>query len=173
MRHRILLATIGVAAMTTSGCAHSVPVSGAPSASADVSAAPPPGFEPKWSAVIRAVTQNRFSAPDSTRNTNYGAFQWTHADIPSRSNVNITYNFSGPERELSWAIMFGNCGSATLPLVPMSNFPELEVTGGQANFNSMLTLELPVSGEYHVAVYKDRRGTEESMVGCGNLKRTR
>jgi hypothetical protein len=55
----------------------------------------------------------------------------------------------------------------------MSNFPELEVTGGQANFNSVLTLELPVSGEYHVAVYKDRRGTEESMVGCGNLKRTR
>jgi hypothetical protein len=55
----------------------------------------------------------------------------------------------------------------------MSNFPEIEVTGGQANFNSVLTLELPVSGEYHVAVYKDRRGTEESMVGCGNLKRTR
>jgi hypothetical protein len=169
----MILATIGVVATTTSGCAHSVPVSGAPSAAAEVSAAVPAGMEPKWSAVIRAVTQARFNAPDSTRNTNYGSIQWTHADIPSRSNVNLVYNYSGAERDLSWAILFGNCGSATLPLMPMSNFPELEVTAGQANFNSVLSLEMPVSGEYHVEIYKDRRGGEESVVGCGNLKRTR
>lgn len=173
MKHRMLLATIGVAAMSNLACAHSVPVSGAPSASAGVSNGPPAGFEPKWSAVIRAVAQNRFNAPDSTRTTNYGSFQWTPGDIPSRSNVNLVYNYSGSERDLSWAILFGNCGSATLPLLPMSNFPELEVTAGQANFNSVLTLELPVSGEYHVEVYKDRRGGEESVLGCGNLKRTR
>lgn len=173
MRHRMLLTTISVAAMTATGCSHSAPVSSAPSASAGVSATARPGYEPKWSAVIRAVTQNKFSAPDSTRNTNYGSIQWSRGDIPSRTNVNLTYNYAGSERDLSWAILFGNCGAATVPLMPLSNFPELEVTAGQASFNSVLSLELPVSGEYHIEIYKDRRGTDDSIVGCGNFKRTR
>lgn len=171
MNYRRMLGSLVVALIGTAACAHSVPVSGASPAEPSASASAVPGMEPKWTAVIRAVAQNRFNAPDSTRATNYGSIQWTRGDIPTRSSVNLVYNYSGSERDLSWAILYGSCGNATLPLMPMSNFPELEVTAGQANFNSMLSLELPVSGEYHVQVYKDRRGGEESVVGCGNLKR--
>ena len=131
--------------------------------------------EPRWTASIQSVKEDRINvAPDSVREKSFGSAQWTRGSGPTLSIINLTFSYSGPERDLAWAILFGPCGSASLPLIPMSNFPELNVnTGGRAQVNATLSVELPASGTFHIDIYKDRAGAVESVVACGNLRQGR
>lgn len=127
---------------------------------------------PKWSANINMVHEDRVSAHgDSLRGRSYGSAEWIVGETPGSSIVNLTFTNSGEARELSWAILFGRCRSATLPVLPISTFPELDMTGGGAvNVTAVLLTELPRSGQYHINVYSDRAGGEESVIACGDLR---
>ena len=163
----MFLAALGIAAIGITACSNAVPVTGAPGPAALVASS----GEPRWTTVIQQVAQSRFNAPDSSRDRSYGSAEWTRGSGPAESKVNLAFTYSGPERDLSWAILFGRCGSATLTLVPKSSFPELEVAGGgKAQLNATLSVELPTSGIYHIDIYKDRTGGAESLIGCGNFK---
>lgn len=167
MNHGMLLTTFAAAAaLGLTACSKTVPVEGAPRPSASVS----PG-ERTWTTTIQQVDQSRFNAPDSTRDRSHGSAQWSRGDGPTLSRVNLVFQYGGTERDLSWAILFGNCGNASLPVLPLSAFPELDVTGaGRARFDATLSVELPTSGTFHIDIYKNRQGGAESLVGCGNLK---
>lgn len=167
MKHGMVWAALGIAALGITACSSTGPVTGAPSpvASAGLSG------EPRWTTTIQQEAQSRFNAPDSSRDRSYGSAEWRRGNGPTLSNVNLAFSYSGPERDLSWAILFGRCGSASLTVLPRSSFPELEVSGGgKAQLNATLSIELPTSGLYHIDIYKDRTGGAESLVGCGNLK---
>src|SRR5438045_7065916 len=168
MRNGMILLAIGASALTVAACSSTAPVNGAPSPQRSVSS--PPGSGARWTASIRSVTRNRFDAPDSTRDRSYGTARWTRADLPSQSNVSVSFSYGGPERVLAWAILFGNCGTGSMTLMPLSTFPELEVTGGKAQIEATLPLEFATSGTYHIDLYRDRQGAAESVVGCGNLR---
>jgi hypothetical protein len=114
---------------------------------------------PTWTANIRGVAQSRFNAPDSTRVHSYGSARWTPGNSSTLSVVNVAFAYDGPEHFLSWAILFGGCGTASLPLETLSSFPEIDVSsGGRGVVNATLFIEFPESGTYHVEIYKDRRG---------------
>jgi hypothetical protein len=167
MKHGMFLATLGAGALGLTACSQTVPMNGAAEPAASVSSLREPG----WTASIKSVTESHFNVADSTRDRSYGSAQWSRGDRPTLSRVNLAFSYGGTERELSWAILFGSCGTASLPLIPISNFPELEVGGGgHAQVDATLSLELPTSGTYHIDIYRDRRGGAESLVGCGNLK---
>jgi len=163
------LAEFGAGALVIFACSSAVPVSGAPKPDASVSL---PSGEPHWNVTIRSVPHPRFDQPDSSaRERSYGSAVWSRGERPSLSKVSITFSYGGPERSLSWAILFGNCGTGSMTLLPISNFPEIEVgSGGHADVEATLTLELPTSGNYHLDIYRDRQGSPESVVGCGNLR---
>jgi hypothetical protein len=81
------------------------------------------------------------------------------------------FTYSGNERYLSWAIIAGSCGTPALALIPMSNFPELNIGGGgRAQVTTSLPIEFPTSGSYHVDVYRSRQQSIDQLVACGNLK---
>jgi hypothetical protein len=96
---------------------------------------------------------------------------WTPGEGPRLTNASVVFTYAGQERFLSWAIVAGSCGSPSLPLIPLSNFPELNISGGgRATVTTSLPLEFPTTGSYHVDVYKDRQGGMDALVACGNLK---
>jgi hypothetical protein len=167
MKHGMFLATLGAGALGLIACSPAVPVSGAANPAASVSSS----AEPRWTTSIQPVTLTHFNVQDSTSDRGYGSAQWSRGDIPALSRVNLVFTFAAAQRNLSWAILFGTCGSASLPLIPVSSFPELEVgAGGRAEVSATLSLEFPTSGTYHIEIYTDRQGGPESLVGCGNLK---
>ena len=127
---------------------------------------------PKWTASVQSVREDRINiSPDSVREKSFGSFQWTPGAGPTMSNVSLTFNYTGPERDLSWAILFGTCGNASLPIVPLATFPELNVAGnGRGQTAGTIAIEFPVTGTFHVDIYKDRTGSLESVVACGNMR---
>ena len=131
-----------------------------------------PGQSPtRWTTTLQQVNEGKFDRPDSTRDRSFGSVSWTEGPSPAISRVRLSYTHGGPERDLSWAILFGRCGTASMPVAARSNFPELDLSGGgKADAEITLALELPKSGVYHVDVYKDREGALAGLVACGNLK---
>ena len=153
MRYPLLLATLGAATLVSSAFAQNPPL---------------------WKSTLRMVQEDRISdSPDSVRThgSAFGSAVWTYGDDPSNSVVELTFNYGGKERDLSWAILFGRCRSASLPIAPLSSFPELNMTGGgPVHVTATLATELPHRGQYHVEIYRDREGGEQAVVACGEFK---
>ncbi len=163
----LFIAAAGAGTMSLAACSHSVPVGGPVTPSGSISSA----GAPRWTARLTSVMQSRGDIRQSTQDKSYGSAEWTDADVVSLSKVNLVFTYSGNERDLSWAILPGACGSASLPLLPLSNFPELSLAGGgRAQLTATLPIDLPTVGTYHIDLYRDRLGGIESVVGCGNLK---
>ena len=169
MKQRMFVATLSAGALALTACAHTVPVEGGVTPAASVSTGSASGG--RWTARVTSVMQNRGDVGQSTRDNSYGSAEWTRGAGPTLSTVDLTFTYSGPERDLSWALVAGNCGMAALPLIPMANFPSLNVgSGGRAQVTATLPIDLPQSGTYHVDIYKDRSGNAVSLVGCGNFR---
>lgn len=166
MKHAIRASALGMG-FGIAALAHAAPLGGSPEPASSISVQ----GERKWTTTIQPVNQFRFNAADSTRDRSYGNAQWSAGMTPMQSNVNLVFSYAGTERGLTWAILFGRCGIASLPVVPTSTFPELDVSGGgRAQLNATIPIELPTSGTYHIELYKDRTGGAESMVACGNFR---
>jgi hypothetical protein len=167
MNQRILLATFGAGVFGIAACAHTVPVNGASTPSTSVAST----GAARWSARISSVTQNRSDIAQATRDNSYGSAEWTRGNGPTLSAVNLVFTYAGQDRDLYWALVAGSCGTSAIPLLPLSNFPELNVgSGGRAEVTTSLPLEMPASGSYHVDIYRDRSGGPETLVGCGNFR---
>ena len=160
-----------LAAVSTAACATSAS-SGGSIATAQSVGEPP---QPRWSGNIRANIVDKLDESDtSSTQKNYGShgsLVWTYGATPDQSTATIDFTYSGTERELTWGIFFGPCGNASLPVVTLSVFPELEMSsGGHTKVVAALSTELPLTGAFHVEVFRDRSGSQEFSVGCGNLK---
>ncbi len=167
MKDLVIRSAVVAAVLVFAACSHSAP---------NPDFATPLALEAngRWTANIKPATQDRLSARDSTGGRSFGAAEWVQGKTPTTSSVFITFTYAGAEHDLSWAILFGACSSASLPVAPISNFPEIDVStnGGRGQASVSLSVELPTSGEYHIDVYKDRLGGLESVVGCGNMRHT-
>jgi len=161
-----LVASIGVAA-----CSANAPPNSSIATANSVGPAP----QPRWTGNIRAIVIDKLNESDSTSSQrNYGSrgsLTWTTGATPALSNATIDFTYSGSERELTWGIFFGPCGNASLPVVSLSVFPELDMSsGGHTQVVAALSYELPLTGAFHVEVFRDRTGDPETSVACGNLK---
>jgi hypothetical protein len=144
-----------------------------PTAKSSVATAQVPGDapQPRWSGNIRAIVTDKLNEGDSTRERSYGTLLWTPGATSAQSTVKIDFNYSGSARELTWAIFYGPCGNASLPIVTLSDFPELEMSnGGRTSVVAAISTDLPTTGAFHVEIFKDRSGAPEFAVACGNLK---
>ncbi len=170
MRQKFFIAAFGAGAVgLIAGCAQSTPVDGAPTPSASASAGGAAGA--RWTANIQSVTQSRGEVVQTTRDRSYGNATWMHGAAPSLSNIDLVFTYTGQERTLSWAILPGSCGTPALPVIPMSNFPEMNVGGGgRAQVTASLPIVLPEGGTYHIDVYRDRRGGTDALIACGNMR---
>ncbi|HUQ46699.1 MAG TPA: hypothetical protein VM053_00490 [Gemmatimonadaceae bacterium] len=145
-----------------------------PTPNASVAKAQLPGDplpQPRWTGSIRAVVTDKLNEGDSTRERSYGTLVWTPGATPALSNAKIDFTYAGSARELTWGIFFGPCGNASLPVITLSDFPELEMSaGGRTQVTAALSIDLPTSGAFHVEIFKDRSGDRDFSVACGNLR---
>jgi hypothetical protein len=150
-------------------CAQTPVVETTPSPSGSVSTS---GNVASWSGNITAVTESNSDVRQSGRGTGYGNAQLTPGDSRSSTRINVMYSSGGTtDRYLNWAILPGRCGAGSLPILPISNFPELTVGGdGRAQVNVVLPFEFPSRGDYHINIYHERQQTLDQVVACGNLK---
>lgn len=125
-----------------------------------------------WSGNITAVLENNSDLRQSSRGNGYGNVQLTRGDAAHSTRVNVQYSSSGTsDRYLNWAILPGRCGSGTLPVMPITNFPELTVGGdGRSQASVELPFEMPTRGDYHINIYHERQQTLDQVVACGNLR---
>lgn len=159
--------------MTIAAAASIAACASNPTPNKSVATAQTPGDvpQPRWTGNIRAIVTDKLNESDSTRERSYGSLLWTSGATPALSNVRIDFTYSGSARELTWGIFFGPCGNASLPVVTLSDFPELEMSnGGRTQIVAALSTELPTTGAFHVEIFKDRSGASEFSVACGNLR---
>ena len=127
-----------------------------------------------WAGNISAVTESNSDVRQSSRGNGYGNAQLTRGDAANSTRINVQYSSGGSnstDRYLNWALLPGRCGSGSLPVMPISNFPELTVGGdGRSQVNVELPFEFPKSGDYHINIYHERQQTLDQVVACGNLR---
>jgi hypothetical protein len=156
--------SLGVIACAKTPAVETAPAPSTPSANT--------GVVMSWSGNISAVLESNSDLRQSSRGNGYGTAQMTRGENASTTRVNITYSSGGTtDRYLNWAVLPGRCGSGSVPLLPISNFPELQVGGdGRAQVNALLPFELPLRGDYHINIYHERQQTLDQVVACGNLR---
>jgi hypothetical protein len=102
----------------------------------------------------------------------FGTVSLTVAESsPNRTRAQITLDAPTQNRNLPWAILPGQCGSSSLPLIGFDQFPQIEVGNtGKGQVDSELALTLPTSGTYHLNVYWQGQTLDQVMT-CANLRR--
>jgi hypothetical protein len=174
MRNVRFAATLAAFALGIVACATTPKVETAPAPSGAVSSTSSSGNVVSWSGNISAVTESNSDVRQSSRGNGYGNAQLTRGDAANSTRINVQYSSGGSnstDRYLNWAILPGRCGSGSLPVMPISNFPELTVGGdGRAQVSVELPFEFPKSGDYHINIYHERQQTLDQVVACGNLR---
>ena len=142
------------------------------SASPSASVSSTSGNVASWSGNISAVIESNSDVRQSSRGNGYGNAQLTRGESPNSTRISVQYSSTGTsDRYLNWAILPGRCGAGSLPVMPISNFPELTVAGdGRAQVNVELPFDFPTRGDYHINIYHERQQTLDQVVACGNLR---
>jgi hypothetical protein len=87
-----------------------------------------------------------------------------------RAEINVS-NANGARSELFWALVSGRCGSNSIPMLTVNQFPVIELTSnGTGHVNGEVPLALPTSGTYHVNLYLTHGGDESDVLSCANLR---
>lgn len=128
----------------------------------------------RWSGNLQSVQQRTGSLSPTSQTRAYGSVDLliTERD-PNRTRAQIVVNLPTPQStQLTWGLLPGRCGSGGLPVMPVDQFPVIDVgNNGRGQLDVEMPMTLPTGGTYHVNVY--RRGNQlNDVVTCANLKRS-
>lgn len=74
-------------------------------------------------------------------------------------------------RNVSWGLVVGRCGTAVPPVLPVTTFRPVELSSnGRGEVTATIPFEFPTAGEYHVDVYAGRSAGIQLVIACANLK---
>jgi len=165
-------AVIAITATLGAGCASSGSTSGTTSAAAPSAAAADAVQGPRWSGNLTPTMQRTGSYTGGGQARAFGTVSLTVAEgDANRTRARITIDAPTQNRNLPWAILTGQCGAGTLPLIGFDLFPQIEVgNNGKGQLDVEIPLTLPASGTYHLNVYWQGQTLDQVMT-CANLRR--
>jgi len=121
---------------------------------------------------FRPMQQSQGGLGMSTQQRIYGSVKIAFRESNERSKVNLTINTNLQQSEiLGWSANPGQCGSGSVPYMPVAQFPGIEVSStgrGEVELQNM-QLSLPVSGAVHVNVYRGGDNLD-NVIACANLR---
>ena len=166
-------ASFGLMAIAAAGCASSQGGgAGSESITADAASGKIGPALLEWSGKFRATQQQSGTFGGlQQRNRAAGTVTLT-AEGPAitRVKMQVTIDNTDPVR-LPWALVSGDCGSNAIPLMAVSQFPELTSSNGRATLDDIVSMPLPVTGSYHVNIFN--AGTsgqdEQDVMICAPL----
>lgn len=128
----------------------------------------------RWSGNFQPVQIRSPSVAMRIQSRIYGTAELqTSERDPARARARLRFNVQtgGSSFTVQWGVVPGRCGSGALPVLPVENFPIMEVgSNGRAQLDEDIPFELPTSGEYHVNVYLG--GTQlDNVITCANLRK--
>lgn len=155
------------AALAAAGCASSAKTAPSPVAQQSLG----PGLL-EWTGRFQPVQQQTGDATAvRARNRANGSVKLT-AGAQGRMDADI--EVSTPltsSANIRWALAAGACGSGALPVLPVDEFPEIDVTAnGRGDLKANVPAPLPTAGSYHVNVYWSDGRDESDVMTCANLK---
>lgn len=128
----------------------------------------------RWSGNFQPVQIRSSSVGIRIQSRIYGTAELSSVEgNPSRARARLRFTAQTQSGSFTvqWALLAGRCGSGSLPVLPIENFPIMEVgSNGRAQLDEELALELPQTGEYHVNVYLGGQQLD-NVITCANLKR--
>jgi hypothetical protein len=127
----------------------------------------------RWSGSLQPTQQRTGEMAPTAQTKAFGTVVLTVSERnPNHTRARIT--LSAPIQsatELRWAILPGGCGTGSLPLAAVEQFPVLEISSnGRGELDAEVPLTLPTMGTYHVNVYWRGQQVTDVMT-CANLRR--
>lgn len=126
-----------------------------------------PGIE-RWSGSFKPSGNSAVigSELSRARSSGYGTITLTPVtDQQGRVKVDLSVNTSVSGTQIAWAVFEGPCNSPTPPVIPVNEFPTIEI--GNSG-NGIVRIELPMTlnprAAYHANVYWTGRATDVSNV---------
>lgn len=164
----------GLALASLSGCARSAQSAGpAAGPTAAVSAPPAPAGAVRWTGSLTPTQQRSGGMGPRSQSRAFGSVTLESIPGQSRSTARVTVSGSSQNVALPWAVLPGQCGTGSLPLMNVNSFPVIEVgTNGRGELTAELPLVLPSEGNFHVNVYWPGGQQLDEVMTCGNLKRS-
>ncbi len=167
----ITVAAAGTVALMGTGCASSQAGAG-PSLTTQAAAGEVGPALLQWTGTFRPRQQ--YSATFGgmqQRNQTGGTVRLTAPNSRQvHAQINLSVDFNDSVR-LPWAMAPGGCGSNTIPLMAVAQFPEISVSQGNGSLDEVLSLGMPTAGSYHVNVYNSgTSGQDEAdVLTCASL----
>lgn len=166
---------LALAALVLSACASH---SGAPAPSSppSTSVSPASSGSGSWTGSFQPVQQQSGNLTPHGSNRTYGSVTLTIAPTrPNSTHATIELSTTLPTSALlHWAIVAGRCGSVSLPLVSVDQFPVIEVSNsGHGKLTADTPVSLEAAGVYHVDVYWSGGQDRSDVMACANLKLAR
>ena len=170
LRQNVILMT-PLALATLIACSSSP--SGGVAASAPAPSRVDNGQSLHWAGSFQQVQQQSGNLGPRSTNKVYGKVSLTRASetptsIHARVELSTTVKDS---RQLHWAVSDGQCGSSTLPLLAIEQFPQINISSnGRGQLDADIPLALTTTGSYHVDVYWTNGQDQGDVMTCANVR---
>ena len=127
----------------------------------------------EWSGKFKSTQQQSIGIAPRSLNIASGSIVLT---APDDRQTHVQMTLSGPADAnalLQWAIAPGACRSGTIPVMPITNFPEIRMNNGHGELDQVLSMPIPTSGSVHVNIYSGDATDETGVMVCSELKLTK
>ncbi len=160
---------LGIAA-----CATATPVADPGGAATTSGTVATSGETVRWSGSLQPMQQRTGGLGPTGQNKTFGTATLTSKGS-DRTEVMISLSTSlQNSTSLNWAVLTGRCGSGSLPILGVEQFPVIDVgTNGRGQLNGEMALALPASGAFHLNVYWSGGRQLNDVMTCANLRRDR
>jgi hypothetical protein len=166
---------LALAALALAGCASAGGSAGKaqPSARQQAATGELGPAELQWTGRFRETQQQSGDVAPHARNSVTGSVRLI-AETPTSTSatVQLSTPTGGPfasAARLHWSISQGDCRAATIPVLPVNEFPEISVSNGQGSIETSINMALPTSGSYHVNVFWTTGADESDVLACAPL----
>lgn len=168
-------ASIGLLAVAA-GCASGGAGAGAGPASASITDQAATGqVGPallQWTGRFTGQVQHSASSFVRTRNDASGTVRLTADGARgTRAEIKLSLPQNQDPVQLYWSVSSGPCGSNSLPLMTVAQFPQISLNSGSGTLNTSLGMAFPTTGDYHVNIFgPGSDGSDESgVITCTSL----
>lgn len=125
-----------------------------------------------WSGTIRPIEARTGEVAGTKPPAQYhGTILMSRAGTGmSRTRIEISLNRPEQYGSVSWALSTGRCGMMVAPVLPISVFAPLEMSGsGRGDATEEVPFEFPTDGMYHVDIFSGHSARLTEVVACADL----
>lgn len=127
----------------------------------------------RWTGSFQQIQQQTGNLGPRSTNKVYGNVSLTRSSensnaVHARMELSTTVRDS---RQLHWAVLDGACGSSTLPLLAIEQFPQINLSNnGRGQLDADVPLALSATSAYHVEVYWTTGRDPSDVMTCANVR---